>query len=69
VLGGGTPFFPALDDPIKLRLVETHTFGSGVVYLSYQRADAGSSGSPGNPARACGTIHGPRRCQEPGTRR
>lgn len=44
VLGGGTPFFPALDDPIKLRLVETHTFGSGVVYLRYQRADAGQSG-------------------------
>ena len=41
VLGGGTPFFPALDAPIKLRLVATRTFGSGVVYLSYQRADAG----------------------------
>lgn len=44
ILGGGTPFFPALDDPIKLRLVETHMFGSGVVYLRYQRADAGQSG-------------------------
>lgn len=38
VLGSGTPFFPALDSPIKLRLVETHTFKSGVVYLRYQRA-------------------------------
>ncbi len=37
VLGGGTPFFPALDNPISLRLVETRTFGSGVVYLRYQR--------------------------------
>lgn len=36
VLGSGTPFFPALDHPIKLQLVETHTFGSGVVYLRYQ---------------------------------
>lgn len=36
VLGSGTPFFPALDHPLKLRLVETHTFGSGVVYLRYQ---------------------------------
>jgi dihydrofolate reductase len=36
VVGGGTPFFPALDNPIKLRLVETRTFGSGVVYLCYQ---------------------------------
>jgi dihydrofolate reductase len=41
VLGSGTPFFPALDNTIKLRLVETRTFGSGVVYLRYQRADAG----------------------------
>jgi len=37
VLGNGTPFFPALDDTIGLRLVETRTFGSGVVYLRYQR--------------------------------
>jgi dihydrofolate reductase len=39
VLGGGTPFFPALDARIKLRLVETQAFGSGVVYLRYLRAD------------------------------
>jgi dihydrofolate reductase len=39
VLGSGTPFFPALDNPINLRLVETRTFDSGVVYLHYQRAD------------------------------
>jgi dihydrofolate reductase len=39
VLGGGTPFFPALDNPITLRLVETRTFGSGVVYLRYQAID------------------------------
>ncbi len=38
VLGGGTPFFPALDKPINLRLVETRTFDSGVVYLRYQPA-------------------------------
>jgi len=36
ILGSGTPFFPALDNPLKLRLVETHTFDSGVVYLRYQ---------------------------------
>ena len=35
VLGGGTPFFPALDNRISLRLVETRMFGSGVVYLRY----------------------------------
>ena len=26
VLGGGTPFFPALDERINLELVETRTF-------------------------------------------
>ncbi len=35
VLGGGTPMFPALDNKINLRLVETRTFGSGVVLLRY----------------------------------
>jgi len=37
VLGAGTPFFPALANRIGLRLVETRAFGSGVVYLRYQR--------------------------------
>jgi dihydrofolate reductase len=37
VLGAGTPFFPPMDDKIDLRLVETKTFGSGVVYLRYER--------------------------------
>jgi dihydrofolate reductase len=35
VLGGGTPFFPPLDDPIDLELLETRTFGSNVQYLRY----------------------------------
>jgi dihydrofolate reductase len=35
ILGAGTPFFPALEDPIGLDLLETRTFGSGVVYLRY----------------------------------
>jgi len=35
VLGGGKPFFPPVDQPLNLRLVETHAFGSGVVYLRY----------------------------------
>ena len=38
VLGGGTPYFPALDERIDLELVETRTFGSRVVYLRYRRA-------------------------------
>jgi dihydrofolate reductase len=37
VLGGGTPYFPALDERINLELVETRTFGSRVVYLRYGR--------------------------------
>ena len=39
VLGSGTPFFPASGNRLDLRLVETRTFGSGVTYLRYQRAD------------------------------
>lgn len=36
VLGAGTSFFPALEDRIGLELLETRTFGSGVVYLRYE---------------------------------
>jgi dihydrofolate reductase len=35
VLGAGTPFFPELDEPIRLRQTESKTFGSGVMYLGY----------------------------------
>jgi dihydrofolate reductase len=38
VLGGGTPYFPALEVGFELELVQTHTFGSRVVYLRYRRA-------------------------------
>ncbi len=37
VLGGGTHYFPALEERINLELVETQTFGSRVVYLRYRR--------------------------------
>jgi len=37
VLGGGTPYFPTLDERINLELVETRTFGPRVVYLRYRR--------------------------------
>jgi dihydrofolate reductase len=37
VLGGGTPYFPPLKGRLNLRLVETRTFGSRVVYLRYRR--------------------------------
>jgi len=41
VLGGGKPMFGRLDNEIILQLVETRTFGSGVVLLRYQLADDG----------------------------
>jgi dihydrofolate reductase len=37
IVGGGTPFFGPLDERQPLRLVETRTFGSRVVYLRYRR--------------------------------
>jgi dihydrofolate reductase len=45
VLGGGTPFFPPLEERIDLELVETRTFEPGVAYLRYRRRDtAGERG-------------------------
>jgi len=35
VIGAGTPFWPKLDAPMRLRLVETRTFESGVMLVSY----------------------------------
>jgi dihydrofolate reductase len=35
ILGAGTPFFPGLEASIGLRLKETRTFESGVLYLGY----------------------------------
>jgi dihydrofolate reductase len=37
LLGGGTPYFPALEKKTDLELIETRTFGSRVVYLRYRR--------------------------------
>jgi dihydrofolate reductase len=37
VLGGGTPYFPTLDERVNLELVETRTFASRVVYVRYRR--------------------------------
>jgi dihydrofolate reductase len=36
LLGGGTSYFPAIEDPMSLDLVETRTFASRVVYLRYR---------------------------------
>lgn len=40
VLGRGKPLFPPSDDRTSLRLVQTRTFGNGVVLLHYRRPDA-----------------------------
>ncbi len=36
VLGGGTPYFPELDDRISLEVVATGTFACRVVYVRYR---------------------------------
>ena len=35
VIGGGTPLFPPLETPLRLRLTAKRRFESGVVYLGY----------------------------------
>ena len=37
ILGSGRSIYPALNEAVRLKLVETHTFHTGVVYLRYQR--------------------------------
>lgn len=37
ILGAGRPIYPALNEAVRLKLVETHAFQTGVVYLRYQR--------------------------------
>ncbi len=38
VVGGGTPFFPPVEQQIDLELLESRTFSSRVVYARYRRA-------------------------------
>ncbi|MFD9307432.1 dihydrofolate reductase family protein [Streptomyces sp. NPDC060048] len=38
LVGGGVPFFPQHERRVDLELVETRTFGSGVLYLAYRVA-------------------------------
>jgi dihydrofolate reductase len=37
VIGGGTPFLPPVADHVPLDLIETRTFGSGVIFERYGR--------------------------------
>ena len=45
ILGAGTPFFPPLDAPLDLTLLETRTFASGVIAVRYAAA-RGRGASP-----------------------
>jgi dihydrofolate reductase len=38
IVGGGTPFLPAVTDDIPMELIETRTFASRVIYERYRRA-------------------------------
>jgi len=38
VVGGGTPFLPAVTEAVSLDLIETRTFASRVIYERYRRA-------------------------------
>jgi dihydrofolate reductase len=38
VVGGGTPFVPPVIEAVRLDLIETRTFASGVLYERYRRA-------------------------------
>ena len=38
IRGAGTPFFPPVARPIRLRLIDSRTFDSGVLYLGYAPA-------------------------------
>jgi dihydrofolate reductase len=41
LLGGGRPYFPALEQRVSLELLETRTFGARVVHLRYGRVPDG----------------------------
>lgn len=44
VIGRGTPMLRPSDAKVPLQLIETHTFGNGVVMLRYERRPIGSGG-------------------------
>jgi dihydrofolate reductase len=44
-VGDGTAFLPALRDRVELKLLETRTFDSGVVYLRYEAVGAAGTAS------------------------
>jgi dihydrofolate reductase len=51
VIGRGTPMLRPSDAKISLRLIETHTFGNGVVMLRYERRPLGPASESSFGAR------------------
>jgi dihydrofolate reductase len=47
LIGRGKPLFPSSDTITALKLVDTRTFGNGVVMLHYGRAEASPPAAPG----------------------
>jgi dihydrofolate reductase len=43
LLGHGIPLFGTLKEPLKLKLIASHAFSSGVVCLNYERQKDGTS--------------------------
>ncbi len=52
VIGRGTPTLRPSDAKVTLRLIETHTFGNGVVMLRYDRRPSEPAGEAAPPDRA-----------------
>jgi dihydrofolate reductase len=46
ILGSGTPFLPALDSPLRLRLFDTYRFKSGAVYVGYEAVRTADATDP-----------------------
>ncbi len=44
VVGGGTPFLPPVTEDVTLKLIETRTFASRVIYERYRRVRDDSDG-------------------------
>lgn len=49
LVGRGTPLFPEADIFTSLRLLESRTFGNGVVLLHYERDERDADGAPQHP--------------------
>ena len=64
LVGGGTPFFTALDNWVNLNLVETRTFPDGVLLTRYEtRPEYPTSDRRGLTSDACAEAHALASCR------